>query len=389
VTLELSKLTGQVQTLGQTLAERERKLAGLIELAQKWLRQYAEDGERLRQAARAIRAAVPSNDPLDVVHQSPPVPEQLTVAATDGSQIHPDQHGPALYYLINVGSLVYRHGSGEKPQAQSIPMLGYTEEELYENGTLVSGKLLDMRRDLAELTHLADICEAYAPERVVALVDGSLLMWSLEELPASERQRKAESYLEQLERIREAGGVVAGFISRPRHSEVTKLLHLAHQAGDAKQATKERNPLEHLPDRAVFEMLPAGARSALFTSSASVNESYYRPAGHMIYFCYMNLAMSSRRKSDLNQTVISRLEAPAWVAEDSERLDLLHGAVVAQSRITGDYPYALARADELAYISGRERMTFEGMVTTALLRAGVISAPSPKAHYKRLTRWGR
>ena len=87
--------------------------------------------------------------------------------------------------------------------------------------------------------------------------------------------------------------------------------------------------------------------------------------------------------------VIARIELPAWVAQDSERLALVHGAIVAQARITGDYPYALARADELAYVSGREREAFEEMVSTALLHAGVRSALSPKAYYKTLTRRGR
>jgi hypothetical protein len=67
---------------------------------------------------------------------------------------------------------------------------------------------------------------------------------------------------------------------------------------------------------------------------------------------------------------------------------MIHGAIVAQARITGEYPYALARADELAYISVRERAALEEMLVTELLRAGVRSAPSPKAAYKRLTRQG-
>ena len=64
-------------------------------------------------------------------------------------------------------------------------------------------------------------------------------------------------------------------------------------------------------------------------------------------------------------------------------------AIIAQARILGDYPYALARADELAFISGREREAFSEMVTTALMRAGVPPALSPKAYYKTLTRQGR
>lgn len=391
MTLELSRLTGQVRAMSEELAARERQHVSLVELARRWLAQYADYGAWLRHPARALRAAIPAGEPLNAVHPLPAIPERFTVIATDGSQIQPDRHGVALYYLINVGSLVYRHGAGRAPEAHSEPTLGYTEADLYENGLLVPGNLLDVRRDLAEITRLADLCAVEAPgpagsgepRRTVALVDGPLILWVLEDLPAEGRRAKVMAYLDQLDRIRKAGAVVTAFISRPRHVEVTRLLHLASLEGDANRASQEPNPLEHLPDRAVFEALPPGARSALFVGPSPINYDYYHPAGHAVHFCYLNLAEEGRAP------VIARIELPAWVAEDPHRLALAHGAIVAQARITGDYPYALARADELAYISGPEREAFEEMVTTALLRAGVRSALSPKAYYKTLTRQGR
>ena len=382
MTLELSRLTGQVQAMGQELAAREQQHANLVELARHWLAQYAGQGEPLRHPARAVRAAIPTGEPLDAAYPLPAIPERFTVIAADGSQIQPDRHGAALYYLINVGSLVYRHGSGQAPQAYSQPTLGYTETDLYEDRLLVAGNLLDVRRDLAELTRLADLCTVEPPGPIVAVVDGTLLLWVLEDLPAEGRQKKINDYLHQLERIRQAHATVAAFISRPRHGDVARLLHLANVGGDTKRADQEPNPLEYLPDRAIFEMLPPGARSALFVSPSPINYDYYRPA-HTIHFCYVNLAAEG------HDPVIARIEMPAWVIEDTDRLALVHGAVVAQARITGDYPYALARADELAYVSSQERQAFDDMVTTALLRAGIRSALSPKAYYKTLTRQGR
>lgn len=383
MTLELSRLTGQVRAMGEELAARERQFADLVELAHRWLAQYADQGERLRHPARAIRAAIPTGEALDAVHPLPAIPERFTVIAADGSQIQPDRHGVALYYLINVGSLVYRHGSGEAPEAHSEPILGYTEADMYENGLLVGGNLLDVRRDLAEITRLADLCAVEPPGSTMALVDGTLILWVLEDLPAEGRCAKVTAYLDQLDRIRKAGAAVAAFVSRPRRAEVTRLLYLASLDGDVNRATQEPNPLEHLPDRAVFEPLPPGARSALFVSPSPINYEYYHPAGHAVHFCYLNLA------EEEHDPVIARVEVPAWVARDHDRLALVHGAVVAQARITGDYPYALARADELAYVSGPERAAFEEMVTTALLRVGVRSSLSPKAYYKSLTRRGR
>ncbi|OQY22667.1 MAG: hypothetical protein DRJ03_12520 [Chloroflexi bacterium] len=383
VTLELSKLTVQTRALGQEMASRRQQYADLIALARDWLAEYADQGEQLRHPARAARAAIPTGEPFDAPHPLPAIPERFTFIAADGSQIQPDRHGAALYYLINIGSLVYRRGSGETPKATSEPALGYTESDLYENGILVAGNLLDVRRDLAEITRLADLCAAEPPGPTVAVVDGTLLLWVLEERSQEWRRAKVMAYLAQLNRIRESGAAVAAFTSRPRRAEVTRLLHLASLGGDANRASQEPNPLEHLPDRAVFEMLPPGARSAIFISPSSINHEYYRAEGHTIHFFYLNLAVEDK------DPVIARIEAPAWVAEDADRLALVHASIVAQSRIAGGYPYALARADELAFISGPEREAFQEMVTASLLRAGIRPALSPKAYYKTLTRRGR
>jgi hypothetical protein len=383
VTLELSKLTKQVQAMGQELAAREQKYADLVALARSWLDRYADQGERLRHPARAFHAAIPTDEFLNAAQPLPSFPERFTFIAADGSQIQPDRHGAALYYLINIGSLVYRHGSGGAPDAFSAPTVGYTEDDLYENERLVGGNLLDVRRDLAELACLADLCASEPPGLTVAVVDGTLTLWVLEDQSEAWQRAKVMSYLDQLDRIRETGAVVAAFSSRPRRTEVTRLLYLASLDGDASRAKQEVNPLEHLPDRAVFESLPPGARSALFVSPSPINHDYYQPAGHTVHFFYLNLAEEGR------DAVIARVELPAWVVEDADRLALVHASLVAQARITGDYPYALARADELAFISGPEREAFEEMITTALLRAGVRSALSPKAYYKTLTRRGR
>jgi hypothetical protein len=382
MTLELSQLTHQVRAMGKSMAERQRTYADLVELAREWLVDHADQGAELRRAARDFQAAIPTEEPLDAVHPLPRVPEQFTVVAADGSQIQPDRHGAALYYMINIGSLIYRHGSGAAPEARSEATLGYREDDLYENGVRVAGNLLDVRRDLAELKRLADVCDSERSSPTVALVDGSIVLWVLRDRPIGARSTKVGAYLDQLERIRRSGGIVCGFISRPGYDELTRLLHLASVNGDPKKANEQPNPLERLPDRSVFTMLPPGARSALFTSPKEVSQEEYAGQGHEVRFFYLNLVQEEE------DPVIARVEVPAWVAEDGDKLRLIHGAIVAQARITGDYPYALARADELAYISGRERAAFEEMLVTALLRAGVRSARSPKATYKRLTRQG-
>ncbi|HEC33712.1 MAG TPA: DNA double-strand break repair nuclease NurA [Chloroflexi bacterium] len=385
MTLELNRLTQAVRGMAQTLARQQENCGQLVEQARTWLAEFADEGPMLQEAAQGFKAAIPTHEPLDAVVPLPALPERFTVIGADGSQIQPDRHGMALYYLINVGSLVYRHGSGQTPEARSVPDLRYRDEDLYEGSLLVAGNLLDVRRDQAEIEHLAERVEAEPEGLTLALVDGTLLLWVLENLPTEVRKGKIEEYLEQLERIRCRGAAVAAFTSRPRYTEVTRLLHLARMGGDLGRAQAEPNPLERVPDRAVFSFLPPGARSALFGSPSGINQTYYREKGHEIYFFYVNVT------GEGEEAVVARVEVPAWVGDHggSSLLALVHGGVVAQSRIAGGFPYVLARADELAYISGPERERLQEMVGTALLAAGLSPALSPKAYYKSLTRRGR
>lgn len=391
MSLDITRLTEQMRAVSDQTAARLREQADLAELARRWLAEYADQGEHLRHAARAVRAAVPTAEPLDAQWPMPPVPPAFTVIAADGSTVQPDPHGAAWYYLINVGSLVYRHGSGEVPEPHSDPTLGTSDTDLYENGQLVEGNLLDVRRDLAEIGRLADLSAVevqrasagggHAP--ILALVDGTLVLWVLEDRFAEWQRMKVAAYLEQLDRLHAAGAAVAAFTSRPRRTEVTRLLHLANVGGDPNRANQEPNPLERLPDRALFDTLPAGARSPLFGSPQVLNQQYYERSGHGIRFFYVNLAEAGR------PAVVARVELPEWAAADPQLLALIHTGIVAQARITVDYPYALARADELAFITSKERETLEQMMGTAMLRGGILPAPSPKAYYKTLTRQGR
>lgn len=380
MTLDLTRLSRAAGEMGRALARQEQEFGSRVAAARQWMEEFAESGLSLQEAAAEAGAAIPTSEPLNTVVACPPVPQRFTVIGADGSAIGPDRHSLALYHLINIGSLVFRHGSGEAPEARSIPTLAFQDEDLYEGELLVSGNLLDVRRDCAEIAHLADLVEAEPPGPTLALVDGTLILWVLDDLPAAGRKEKIASYLRQMERIREKGAALAAFISRPRHTEVGKLLHLAQVGGDPVRARDEKNPLGRIPDRTLFASLPPGARSALFISPSGINRNSYAPAGHEIWFFYLNVAAEGR------EPIIARVEIPRWVAENPEALSLTHAGIVAQCRILGGFPYVLARADELAYISGPEREQLEEMVGNALMSAGIIPAPSPKAYYKGLTR---
>ncbi len=379
MTLELDRLAQVVSEMGRALAGQERATDALLQEAREQLTACAEQADALRPVASQVRAAIPTDEPPNAAFPLPSLPDKFTVIGADGSQIQPDRHGFTLYYLINIGSLVYRHGSGQTPEARSIPDLRYREEDLYDGPLLVADNLLDVRRDLAEITHLADLTERERPgdAPVLALADGQLLLWVLENVST---EPWVSRYLEQLERIRRAGGAVAAFTSRPRFRDVGRLLHLTRVGGSTERFKNDQDPLEHLPDRLIFDFLPAGSRSALFISPGPMNQ-VYRSQGHQVHFFYVNVADEEERP------VVARVETPAWVVSQ-DLVSLVHGIVVAQSRVGGGFPYVLARADELAYISGAERERLTEMVGAALLSAGIPPTYSPKAFHKGLTRRG-
>ena len=103
-------------------------------------------------------------------------------------------------------------------------------------------------------------------------------------------------------------------------------------------------------------------------------------AGHEVHFFYLNTA-------DGGQTV--RIEIPQWVGEQPALLNLLHAALLHESRTTGGFPYVLVRAHELAVINPRERELLDQHIERRLLQAGEFRGPSQKSVTKGWTQGRR
>ncbi len=375
MTLSLAHLIPQVEKMAEELAEERVHRQKVLGKVQELLSLYSISAFDFKAKAKELGAAIPSHEPID--HREPPKPidSPFFAIAADGSQIQPDRHGIALYYLINVGSIVLKEGSGETPTPKSTPYLYYKDEDLYEGNRLVQGNLLDVRRELAELQELAarvkEVAEK-AKEReipILALADGTLLLWVLEE----EKDRhldKIRAYVEEIEEIRKAGALLAGFISRPRYTEVVDLLRLVHFGEEPFSYPPHRRPWGRLTDAALFSFLPIGWRSALFECSSPLNDCY---GESRIFFFYLNIAGE-----------IARIEIPGWIVQSQELVDLVHGAILKQSENTRGYPYVLERAHELAVIRASERRSLEEMIERAMFRRGLSPLVSPKERWKRL-----
>jgi hypothetical protein len=390
MTLELNQIAPQVEAMGQSLDRQNQERQAKIQEAKALLKQVAtafDDLEmrinRAEQVQEAVRfgwlGAAPAGEPLDRYFSEPPGPEKITVIASDGSQIHPDRHAVALYYLVNVGAIVYQHGGHTPPEVFSTPSLYYKEEDvLDEGGLLIPASVVNVKRDLGELEVLAALVttQTNQGQPVLAMVDGRLTLRTID-LPGRQQKAYESQYLGYLNQIHQAGATIAAYIDKPHSSFIMALLQLAKLPPDKiDEDTLRQNPFFGLIDAHLFDDLGPGQRTALFNQRAKANIEYDR-AGHRVHFFYLNTGNADRPN-------LVRVEIPGWVAKDAEKLNMLHATLLRQARLAGGYPYALARAHELAIIPSGEREALETMLAVSLRRQGQTAEVSRKQHNKNL-----
>lgn len=383
MTLELAKIGRQIEEMGKALAARARAEQRTLPDARSLLDQFAEEQERLRGIAeteqgRHLGCAGPGPERLDIALPAAAMPDRFDIYAADGSQIYPDRHGLAFYFLVNVGGFVFRHGSGQAPDAMTSPALFYQEHEVYPDGQPASADVVNALRSVAELRALAEMAPAASREgrACVALGDGPLLFWlGRTEVSAKMQSELLDEYLGHLGTLRQHCVPVAGFVSRPHSAEVVALLYLAQP--DARPVTGlHETRFRGLTDRALFGFLDPGERSALFLRGSRTNEHFGR-AGHAIWFFFLNTGQD-----------VARVEIPEWVAKRPDWVDLVHAVAYGQCRLNNGYPYVLTRADELAVIQSSEREILEGMLVQEMMRQGLdLPDLSRKAAQKRVARW--
>lgn len=400
--LDLAGVAAQVEAMAAERLAAGPALRARAEAARRALEACGGDALAAlrRRAAAAVPwlAAVPLEPPL-ATFPPPPRPPDYAVAAADGSQIFPDRHEVALCYLINVGTVLIRYGSRPGVEMGSRPELFFREADLYEEDAAgrrraVEEESVSARRAQRELEALAAQVETAAAPGVpmVALVDGTLILWHLFGRPEPVRRRGVAALEGLLDRARERGVPVAGYLSAPRSAEVANLARLAacpvadpdcagcryRKAGDPPCETAAG-----LDDALLLAPLLGGGaagrghagpeggwRSALFESRSEILK-YYRD-DHRVCFFYLDAGAET-----------ARVEVPRWVARDPNLLNLVHAAAVDQARKGQGYPVALDEAHKQAVVSGADRRAFFDLVARALAGRGVAAAISRKSLAKR------
>ncbi|MEH2434122.1 MAG: DNA double-strand break repair nuclease NurA [Nostoc sp.] len=373
--LDLTKLARQMQGLSQHLTLEAVASRQRLELAQQHLKNAYESQQDLieRQEKwrdRILFANATPIEPLETCIDIPVPPKVHTVIATDGSQIAPNHHEIAYCYLLNIGRVVLHYGQNRHPLLDSLPEVFYRPEDLYMSRQwgIRTEEWMSFRRTASETTVLAELaCAAKGEAPALAMVDGSLIYWFLEQLPMDARDRILPPILEAWQQMRDAQIPLMGYLSASRSIETMNFLRLLacpHPEPDCK--TYCPNQLEKLACK-IFEQLrdtsvwatrlKPGQRSTLWRSNSPILELY---GDQTIYFCYVHVG-----------TEIARIEVPAWVAENLTMLDQALGLMLAQVQKGYGYPVAIAEAHNQAVVKGGDRTRFFALLEQQMIKAGL------------------
>jgi hypothetical protein len=392
--LDLNKVAQQMQGISQHLAQEMNASRQRLALVQRLLEQAQLQQAELVELQQEWRdrlnfTAAEPIEPLDTRIQIEPPPAIHNVFATDGSQIAPSHHEIAYCYLINVGRIVLHYGQNRLPLLDSLPEVFYRPEDLYVSrqwGIRVE-EWMGYCRTVSEAIVLAELVEGRRDENggmkaevnpnsppsslpsspSLAMVDGSLIYWFLETIPAEARDRILPPILAAWEQMREAGVPFVGYLSASRSGETLNFLRLqACPYSTPDCATHCQGQIDRVPcqvydplrDIALWGMLlKPGERSPLWRSSAPILDLY---GEHQIYFCYVNVGSE-----------IARVEFPAWVAQDASLLNTALSLTLAQVQKGYGYPVALAEAHNQAVVRGSDRARFFALLEQQMIRVGL------------------
>jgi hypothetical protein len=373
--LDLTKLARQMQGLSQHLSSEVAESNRRLELAKQNLKQAFEFQQELivRQEKwkdRILFANATPIEPLETCIDIPIPPKVHTVIATDGSQIAPNHHEIAYCYLINIGRVVLHYGQNLHPLLDSLPEVFYLPEDLYVSRQwgIRTEEWMSYRRTASETTVLAELaCSVKTEAPALAMVDGSLIYWFLEQLPMDARDRILPPILKAWQQMHEAQIPIMGYLSASRNIDSMNFLRLlacTHPEPDC--ITHCPNQLEYVPCK-IFDslrdtslwasQLQPGQRGPLWRSNNRILELY---ADQIIYFCHVHVG-----------TEIARVEVPAWVAENTTIFDQALGLMLAQVQKGYGYPVAIAEAHNQAVVKGGDRSHFFALLERQMIKAGI------------------
>ena len=429
--LDFNQLARQMQGISQHLVTESSAMRQKLDYAEVLMEQMPAMQTELMERQekwgdRTIFTAAVPIEPMETRVNIEAAPYAHTVLATDGSQIAPSHHEIAYCYLINTGRIILHYGQGKQPLLDSLPEVFYRPEDLFVSRqwgirteewmsyrrTVTETEVLaelaqwvtqtPSREDSIELSIAEPIAEPIAelaatkkrstrtkrtqqlsllesqrnhatpiiiPSKIptIAMVDGSLIYWFLEQLPGEARDRILQPILAAWRQLQSIGVPMVGYISASRSGESLnffRFLTCPYTSPDCQTHCSnlpDKAPcqvLEPLRDAAVWaRLLNPGERSPLWRSSAKIQDYYEEQC---IYFCYLHVG-----------TEVARVEVPEWVAQDATMMTRAMSLVIAQVQKGYGYPVALAEAHNQAVVRGGDRSRFFGLLEQQMIRAGL------------------
>lgn len=382
--LDYQKVREQIRKLGEAAPQRERQLQLLRDRADATLTSWAEDGEKLRskieraaETNRFLSCAMPTEEALNLSVPLPEITENAHIIAADGSQINPDWHSEVEYCLVNVGAIEIEYGTGKPPQPVIQSEMFYHDALYTEHGSITEA-LVALIRDQSEREMLARLAEESKSDgEVITLTDGPIELWGGNQ-PSAEFTKRFEMYMGALSRLQKVNATTAGYVDNPRSDLVVRMLEIAVLADDELNKAGHERSLRGVRDKDIFfALLEPGARSALFGIQSKSAQDYKEELA--LHFFYLNVSLRPNKKW------IVRVEVPAWVAEDENKLNTLHAVLVDQCQILANkpFPYLLHRAHETAIVTREEKQQVDQMIMIELRNRGVeVKDKSNKQFHK-------
>lgn len=317
-----------------------------------------------------------------------PAQSPHTVVSVDGSQIMPSQHEVYSCYLINVGQVVISYGVEAPVILDSTPLLFHSLEDIYplidRRRLHVDESYVSFERTLKELSSLRDLA-LQAQERalpVVAFVDGSLTIWSLDKMSETYQQYYIERLVAVLDSFKKNRIPLIGYISHSRSSDIVNALRVwkcpyaisncDSLCGHLQEDEFPCSEIWPALDRSVMmQRLERYDRGPIMASGSS--KGIALPDEHRKCFVYLNVGKE-----------VARLEFPRWLASEGELFKQALQIVLSQTDKGAGYPVCIAEAHNMAVVRAADRSKFFDLLARHLVELGVQRVRiSPKESGKR------
>jgi hypothetical protein len=312
----------------------------------------------------------PLHDAIVVPHPCP----TYQLVAVDGSQIYPDRHAGTSCYLINIGLVTLQYGYGSKGiMLDSIPLVfGYSN--LPGQGNAHTSDMINCKREELELQFGLQQCMTLKKDTsdpVVLLLDGSLIFWHLQGVDNQLLKSSfLGNYLGLMHQLYLQNILYAGYISLPKNKELVNLIRWELN-NNPENLNKTDHELAHVIDTSVAQFfLHPFTRSIVFKNHAAIVHEY--PEHLSPWFFYLDV-----------DTETVRVEIPAWIAQDPERVEWIARVIVDQAIKGRGYPVALAEAHEQAVVKGPDRDFFYHLITKLAIDRKQKLVSSQKSMKKR------